>query len=567
MKIKMISSLVLAGLIAFGAQAEEFTGGIYIKNATIAPGGTVRLSVQMENNIPVRGFHLTMTLPEGVTVVDCSLSEDRLPDGLTPNDKFDLPVSEGSKFMWPCTLFKGTQLLSFKDTSGEIATIKIKAEPTVLEDTYTIALTDLVVSDPEGNDIHIDDSNFTLTIGAISYDEGYGIEVLPFAYKEELEMPITIDNLTAITNIALDLELPSALVNGKLYYIDNPLGRKFNVVDNLSLDGTVHVTINRSKPSNKIDEGSGTEVVILGFEYEDGAISAGVYPISITDIQMTDVDGNTYLAAPYTTEIFVGEAPKATVTDGVVAFHGNYGGATEFALLKAALPTGATIDLTEVSAMAEDATALQTDNVIVTSDAVAYGRAVSNVWGTLCLPFAINSDDNIQLYEMSGASSDALSFEKVASAAANTPLVFKAAGDGFSIKTTKDESFDVNYSAANPSVQITPSVTDWIVNGSFIEEPIDVNRLGAQAYALNSGKFLRATSIINVKPFRAWFQHNGAPMGAAIRIEEGTDGIDFVEQEDGSVKLIYDMQGRLLKNGEHQQMYIENGKKVISNNK
>ncbi len=566
MKIKMISSLVLAGLIAFGAQAEEFTGGIYIKNATIAPGGTVRLSVQMENNIPVRGFHLTMTLPEGVTVVDCSLSEDRLPDGLTPNDKFDLPVSEGSKFVWPCTLFKGTQLLSFKDTSGEIATIKIKAEPTVLEDTYTIALTDLVVSDPEGNDIHIDDSNFTLTIGAISYDEGYGIEVLPFAYKEELEMPITIDNLTAITNIALDLELPSALVNGKLYNIDNPLGRKFNVVDNLSLDGTVHVTVNR-KSSNKIDEGSGTEVVILCFEYEDGAISAGVYPISITDIQMTDVDGNTYLVAPYTTEIFVGEAPKAIVTDGVVAFHGNYGGADEFALLKAALPTGATIDLTEVSEMGEDATALQTDNVIVTADAVAYGRAVSNVWGTLCLPFAIETDDNIQLYKMSGASSDALSFEKVASAAANTPLVFKAAGGGFSIKTTKDESFDVNFSAANPIVHITPDVTDWIVNGSFIEESIDVNRLGAQAYALSEGQFHRATSKINVKPFRAWFQNNGAPMGAAIRIEEGTDGIDFVEQEDGSVKLIYDMQGRLLKNGEHPQMYIENGKKVISNNK
>ena len=70
-----------------------------------------------------------------------------------------------------------------------------------------------------------------------------------------------------------------------------------------------------------------------------------------------------------------------------------------------------------------------------------------------------------------------------------------------------------------------------------------------------------------MKAFRAWFQNNGAAMGAAIRIQEGTDGIEFVEQEDGSVKLFYDMQGRLLKNGEHQQMYIENGKKVISINK
>lgn len=564
MKIKMISSLVLAGLIAFGAQAEEFTGGIYIKNATIAPGGTVRLSVQMENNIPVRGFHLTMTLPEGVTVVDCSLSEDRLPDGLTPNDKFDLPVSEGSKFVWPCTLFKGTQLLSFKDTSGEIATIKIKAEPTVLEDTYTIALTDLVVSDPEGNDIHIDDSNFQLTVKVPTYEDGYSVEVLPFAFKEDLDMPITMDNLTAITNISLDLELPKALVNGELYEVVNALGKTFIVKDELKSNETVHVTIDR-RSSNKVDAGSGTEIVTLGLLYDDSAISAGVYPISITDIQMTDVDGNTYLVAPYTTEIFVGEAPKAAVADGVVAFHGNYGGADEFALLKAALPTGATIDLAEVSAMAEDATALQTDNVIVTSDAVAYGRAVSNVWGTLCLPFAIETDDNIQLYEMSGASSEALSFEKVASAAANTPLVFKASGNGFSVKTTNDGSFDVAFASTKPTVKITPSVENWVVNGSFVEE--SVNTSGMQAYALSNGKFLRATSKINVKPFRAWFQNNGAPMGAAIRIEEGTDGIDFVEQEDGSVKLIYDMQGRLLKNGEHQQMYIENGKKVISNNK
>ncbi len=560
----MISSLVLAGLIAFGAQAEEFTGGIYIKNATIAPGGTVRLSVQMENNIPVRGFHLTMTLPEGVTVVDCSLSEDRLPDGLTPNDKFDLPVSEGSKFVWPCTLFKGTQLLSFKDTSGEIATIKIKAEPTVLEDTYTIALTDLVVSDPEGNDIHIDDSNFQLTVKVPTYEDGYSVEVLPFAFKEDLDMPITMDNLTAITNISLDLELPKALVNGELYEVVNALGKTFIVKDELKSNETVHVTIDR-RSSNKVDAGSGTEIVTLGLLYDDSAISAGVYPISITDIQMTDVDGNTYLVAPYTTEIFVGEAPKAAVADGVVAFHGNYGGADEFALLKAALPTGATIDLAEVSAMAEDATALQTDNVIVTSDAVAYGRAVSNVWGTLCLPFAIETDDNIQLYEMSGASSEALSFEKVASAAANTPLVFKASGNGFSVKTTNDGSFDVAFASTKPTVKITPSVENWVVNGSFVEE--SVNTSGMQAYALSNGKFLRATSKINVKPFRAWFQNNGAPMGAAIRIEEGTDGIDFVEQEDGSVKLIYDMQGRLLKNGEHQQMYIENGKKVISNNK
>jgi hypothetical protein len=560
MKIKMISSLMLAGLVAFGAQAEDFTGSIYIKDATIAPGGTAILSVQMENNIPIRGFDLTLTLPDGVTVIDWSLSEDRLPDGITPDDKMDMPVNEGSKFKWPCTLLKGSQLLSFKDTSGEIATLTIKAEPTALEDTYTIVLTNIVVSEPEGNDFHVDDSDFQLTVKAPTYEDGYSVEILPFALTDASTFPFLIDNETNINAFEFDVVLPPSILSELYDGITFDLSR-FDT-DAKNNNGTIHVTASSTRRT--IAAGSGTTCATLKLYYEEGLVETGIYPILIKNITMTDEGGNSYMAAPYTTEIFVGNSPKATATDGVAAFHGNYGGVTEFALLKAALPTGATIDLTEVSAMAEDATTLKTDNVIVTADAVAYGRTVSNEWGTLCLPFAVESDDNIQLYEMSGASSESLSFEKVSSAAANTPLVFKATG-GFSIKTTNDGTFDVGFAAANPKVSITPSVTNWVVNGSFIDESIDVSSL--QAYALSGGQFHRATSKINVKAFRAWFQNNGAPMGAAIRIEEGTDGIDFVEQEDGSVKLFYDMQGRLLKNGEQQQMYIENGKKVISINK
>lgn len=564
MKRKMISSLVLAGMVVFGTQAEDFTGSIYIKDATIAPGGKATLSVQLENSEGVAGFQFDMKLPDGINYSNWGLSEERLPSGATTGDCVKSQSFNDQ-------LFKGALALSygqgavFSGASGEVATITIEADADVAEGTYTVNLENVVVGFPSNVNVRIEGTSFTLTVGTPSFDEGYKVEILPFAFKEDVEVPFVMDNLTDITNIAFDVELPSDLVSGELYYIDNPLGKtKFTVGDELNSDGTILVTVDR-RSSNKVDAGSGTDIVILGLAYDGSAVSAGIYPITIKNIELTDVDGNTYLAAPYTTEIFVGDAPKATATDGVVAFHGNYGGATEYALLKAALPTGATIDLTEVSAMAEDATALQTDNVIVTADAVAYGRTLANEWGTLCLPFAVETDDNIQLYEMSGASSDALSFEKVTSAEANTPLVFKATGDGFSIKTTNDGSFEVGFAAANPKVNITPSVENWVVNGSFVDEAVDVSSM--QAYALSGDAFHRATSKINVKAFRAWFQNNGAAMGAAIRIQEGTDGIDFVEQEDGSVKLIYDMQGRLLKNGEQQQMYIENGKKVISINK
>ena len=560
MKSKAILSVLLVCLIAFGAQADNFEGRLYVEDATIAPGGTTILSVQLENNIAIRGFNFAFTLPEGITVKDHALSEDRSPAG--ESIVGDLTRKEDGSYFWSSAFFND---ISFSGTSGEIATFTIEAESTVAEANYPVAITGIKVAGTDGTSYQSEDYTFTLTVKTPTYEEGYSVEILPFAFlgTANVSQPIILANKTAVTNLSFEVEVPS-------YFTDNNLSRATTVLDDWDFmtkaeisSNIIHVTVDASTGCS-IATGNENTIVNFGIRSNSGA-TAGVYPITIKNIQMTDVDGNTYMAAPYTTEIFVSESPKATVTDGVAAFHGNYGGATEFALLKAALPTGATIDLTEVSAMAEDATALQTDNVIVTADAVAYGRTLANEWGTLCLPFPVETDDNIQLYEMSGASSDALSFEKVASAAANTPVVFKAAGEGFTIKTTNDGSFEVGFAAANPTVKITPIVDSWVINGSFIEEP--VNTSGMQAYALSGGQFIRATSKINVKAFRAWFQNNGAPLGAAIRIQEGTDGIDFVEQEDGSVKLIYDMQGRLLKNGENQQMYIENGKKVISINK
>ena len=557
------------GLIAKAENTDvsKYENVVFPVSTTGYSGSTVTVSVEMNNVVNATGFQFDIFLPEGITIATedgfylIELSEARTTSKKT--DYFNSSFNEEAGA--PRVLCNSTQSYTFDGNSGEVCTIKLNIGEDVADGDYPIIFKNIVISDVNSDAYYVDDPvEATLTVKTAAYEEGYAVEILPFAYNGNISrQSILMENKTAVTNIEFDIEVP-------LYFSENNMSKATSALDDLEFateistnSNTIHITID-NEPNCFIAEGKNNAIANLGM-LRKTEVSAGVYPITIKNIQLTDVDGNTYLAAPYTTEIFVGNSPKATVTDGVAAFHGNYGGATEFALLKAALPTGATIDLTEVSAMAEDATALQTDNVIVTADAVAYGRTVSNEWGTLCLPFAGDSNDNIQLYEMSGASSTALSFEKVSSAAANTPLVFKAAGDGFSIKIPNDGSFDVGFAVANPNVSITPSVSNWVVNGSFIDESVDVSSM--QAYALSGGEFHRATSTINVRAFRAWFQNNGAAMGAAIRIQEGTDGIDFVEQEDGSVKLIYDMQGRLLKNGEQQQMYIENGKKVISINK
>ena len=558
------------GLIAKAENTDvsKYENVVFPVSTTGYSGSTVTVSVEMNNVVNATGFQFDIFLPEGITIATedgfylIELSEVRTTSKKT--DYFSSSFNEEAGA--PRVLCNSTQSYTFDGNSGEVCTIKLNIGEDVADGDYPIIFKNIVISDVNSVAYYVDDPvEATLTVKTAAYEEGYAVNILPFTFSNDnVEVSFLMDNKVDIADMAFDVVMPTELNNEDVFYIEKVFNKpQFATESDVNSDGSIHVSVEH-KGTNKVAAGEKNEIALLGLIWND-AISAGVYPITIKNIQLTDVEGNTYLAAPYTTEIFVGESPKATVTDGVAAFHGNYGGATEFALLKAALPTGATIDLTEVSAMAEDATALQTDNVIVTADAVAYGRTVSNEWGTLCLPFAVESDDNIQLYEMSGASSESLSFEKVSSAAANTPLVFKATGGGFSIKITNDGSFGMGFAAANPKVSITPSVTNWVVNGSFIEESIDVSSL--QAYALSNDQFHRATSKINVKAFRAWFQNNGAAMGAAIRIQEGTDGIDFVEQEDGSVKLIYDMQGRLLKNGEQQQMYIENGKKVISINK
>ncbi len=562
MKKKIFSTLVLAGLFAFGAHAETFEGGLTIGDAVIAPGGTATLSVQVKNNIPVRGFDFKMFLPEGVTVTGCTMNEDRFPEGNIALGGAKLEEDGGYRIAYAIQ-----EQVTFSGTSGEIASIKIKADESVAERKYKVELKDVYLFDiADAAPMYSKETDeFTLTVAVPNYTEGYAVEILPFAYNGNVKrQSILLANKTAITNIEFDIEVPS-------YFSEISLCKATSSLDDLEFtteivtnSNTMHVTIESNDPEYFIAEGNENAIASFNMVKKTSGVTTGVYPITITNIQMTDADGVSYLAEPYTTEIFVGTSPKVTVTNGVAAFHGNYGGADEYALLTAALPEGATIDLTKVSAMNGDPTSLKMNNVFVTNDVLAYGRTLANEWGTLCLPFAVETSDDFQIYEMVAASSEALTFEKVTSAAANTPLLFRAKGSDISLQATNDGTFDVNDVAQNPTSSMT-TIDRWEIFGSFINQSIDVSSL--QVYALSDGEFHKVLSKLNVAAFHAWLQNNGDSMAATFRIFDGTEGIQFIEQEDGTVKLIYDLQGRSLKSGEHQQMRIENGRKVISVNK
>lgn len=172
MKRTIISSLILSGVLAFSASAEDFGGNLYIEDATIAPGETAVLSIQLDNNIDVSGFQFQMILPTGIAYQSWSVSEDRLPMGASVKDLLSFHRFNNRKLTLAGVLNRGA-VDSFTKAQGEIATVTIVASPNMPLGTYLVELRGIDICDTMGNDYDVPSTTFTLTVG-----EPTGIETL-----------------------------------------------------------------------------------------------------------------------------------------------------------------------------------------------------------------------------------------------------------------------------------------------------------------------------------------------------------------------------------------------------
>ena len=192
-----------------------------------------------------------------------------------------------------------------------------------------------------------------------------------------------------------------------------------------------------------------------------------------------------------------------------------------------------------------------------TANTAHYERSIGvGVWGTLCLPFPISgSNDYVTFYQLSSVSSEAMTFAPITTTPipAGTPMLFKRIqGDENNTTLWIDEK--------NVEIDPTPNpVTKdgWTTNGTFTKLENQSN-----VYIVYGTQIHKGTSKITINPYRAWFTNTSAS-GAPLRIEEaGTEGLQYVEQEDGTVKAYYDLQGRKL-DGARKGLVIENGKIIM----
>lgn len=188
----------------------------------------------------------------------------------------------------------------------------------------------------------------------------------------------------------------------------------------------------------------------------------------------------------------------------------------------------------------------------------SYSRAISNQWGTLCLPFAINTvPDGVTFYELSNVNETArtLSFEQISTVGAGQPVVFKAEN----VSTLEITS---NNASVTPTITpVTDQTSGWVLNGSFKEQRVT----GTNLYYISNNQFWLSNDYIDIPAYRAWFSGTAmtSPGEAPFRITtDDTEGLQYVEQEDGTVKAYYDLQGRKLDSA-HKGLVIENGKIIM----
>ncbi len=196
-----------------------------------------------------------------------------------------------------------------------------------------------------------------------------------------------------------------------------------------------------------------------------------------------------------------------------------------------------------------------------TASKATYSRSFKNNWGTLCLPFKIkNTYEGVTFYTLSSVDTEnkELTFTQVSSVGAGQPIVFKL-----------DDNVDLNISESNVNVVTTAAtsvaVNGWTLNGTFRELANQNASDGQYLYYIASNQFWQGTNT-TIPAYRAWFTTT-ADLSASLApfrivVSDGTEDLNVIEQEDGSIKIRYDMLGRRIQNV-RKGLMIENGKLIF----
>ena len=491
------------GLIAKAEDTDvsQYDNVVFPVSTTGESGATVTVSVEMNNTVDATGFQFDIFLPDGITVSAVNLSEIR-----TSSDRISIfrnrHMEDGSVRVI-CSLDSGDNTLyTFDGSSGEVCTLEISIGESVAEGDYPIIFKNIEISDINVEGYLVDQVEATLTIKAAtppSYDEGYAVRILPFLVTEDAEGTFVVTNATALTNVEFDVVLPADFITHELYGIDAVLRSTRFSTSFDEVNGTTIHVSVARRSSSYTIPASEDSELAILGISYNDVITSGAHSITIKNIVLTDTDGTEYHAAPFTTYLIQDE----------------------------------------------------------------YSLTMSYQWGTICLPYATQTTDDVQLFELSSVDLTAgvMKFSPVESLSANTPAIFKTSATNATFPVSEaDEATDFVVSASTQA-------DGWTAKGSYFDQELDPAANESDIYYISGDKFYYANQTFAVGTFRAWFetQKSAGSMAPSFSIsfdEEAAD-LQFVEKADGSVDVVYNVSGMRQQQTENG-INIINGKKVMT---
>ena len=208
------------------------------------------------------------------------------------------------------------------------------------------------------------------------------------------------------------------------------------------------------------------------------------------------------------------------------------------------------------------------DDFVIPHDFTAYGvsydrEVIDNqLWGTICMPFDLTSNDMVQYYTLSSVTSEEMVFRPEDEIPANTPAVYNLLDE-------EPDCLDIWYlrpleiSATNDLTLSSAPTDGWTMKGTYSPEGL-VSGSGTDIYFIARDQVWRAARAISVNPFRAWFETSTPPSGAQLRIaiEGEAEGIQSIEMDKYQGEIIFDLMGRQ-SDSSRKGIVIKNGKVVF----
>lgn len=327
---------------------------ISVESLSLKPGATAELKIDMTNNVDVCSFQFNIKLPEGVTVVKELNEDEELVEAISLTSRkkssHDLTfkkTEDGSYFLLAYSLSNAT----FRDNSGAIVTMKVKAAEGLAEEKKDVVISNILLVTPSEEKIQPANTTGYITIsengggdstggndgdntgtgdngggtGEIGSNAFY-IPSTTLSAGAQQTLNINLKNENEITAFQFDLTLPSGIV------INTMLNDDDEQVPNVQLT-------ERKKSKHQLscvqqEDGSYRIVVISMsnqiFRDNDGAIvavnvtasstmSSGSYYAKLSNIHivpMTDgAQGERIEQPDYTTNINVTNASEGGDAD------------------------------------------------------------------------------------------------------------------------------------------------------------------------------------------------------------------------------------------------------------